>query len=253
MTLDLFLAAGAVIVLASLVQSAAGFGFNMLAIPLLILLGFRSFEAITTSLVCMMIQTSIGVYALQKHIHWKLIAVMFVISGSMIPLGVLLLESISALRPGQVRQLFGAVVFIVVLAQWLWPSNPRENVRRFWFVIAMVGSGFLAGMAGMGGPPVVMWVMAHKWSTERCRATLWALFCALMPIQVLFLYLQFDADVLWAAGRATILVPVTLLGVLPGMWLGHRISKPNLRRVSYVMILLISFYAIVQPMLIGHQ
>jgi hypothetical protein len=107
--------------------------------------------------------------------------------------------------------------------------------------------GFIGGVAGMGGPPIVMWVHAHDWSNQRSRATLWAYFSGLTPIQLVVLYLKFGPDVVTAVGTAAILAPVMVLGILPGLWLGHRIPKPRLRQISYTIILIISIYAIAEP------
>jgi hypothetical protein len=43
------------------------------------------------------------------------------------------------------------------------------------FAAAALG---LAGICGMGGPPLVLWAMAHDWPADKVRAFLFACFAA---------------------------------------------------------------------------
>lgn len=101
----------------------------------------------------------------------------------------------------------------------------------------------------MGGPPLVMWIMAHNWTSERSRVTLWVFFTLLTPIQMGALWHRFGDAILQAAGPAVLLAPLAMLGLLPGLWMGRRIAKPLLRSLSYLIIFFIALYAIAQPML----
>ena len=48
-------------------------------------------------------------------------------------------------------------------------------------------------------------------------------------------------------GGGVVFVPATIVGMLPGLWIGHRISKPKLRTVSVVILAAIALYAILAP------
>jgi uncharacterized membrane protein YfcA len=248
MDLQFIITAAVVLVLGSALQSAAGFGFGMFAIPLLIMCGAESYEAIAILSICGTVQTIIGVYTLRRHVHWRQVAGMILLAGAMLPLGVWTLHGIVQCCPvTTIRQIFGAIVLCAVLAQWWWRMRPRDHLHWGWGAAATVLCGYMSGLAGMGGPPVVMWVMAHRWSNQRSRATLWTLFTGLTPFQFFFLTRQFGDEVLIAYRDGALLSPVMLLGILPGLWIGHRIPKPLLRQMSYAILLLISLYAILQP------
>ncbi|UCD75237.1 MAG: sulfite exporter TauE/SafE family protein [Phycisphaerales bacterium] len=241
-----------VLILGSALQSAAGFAFGMFAIPLLILLGAEAYEAIAIISVCGLIQTVIGIWALRKHIDWLQVVLMTVMAAICIPAGVLTLGALVESVPVSViRQVFGSIVLCVVVVQWVWRIRPREKLHWGWMATAMPLSGFMTGLSGMGGPPAVMWVMAHNWSNRRSRATLWAFFCATTPVSWISLHQRFGDEVFTAIGNGVLMSPVMILGILPGLWLGHRIPKPLLRQISYVILLLVSAYAICQPLLAG--
>jgi len=97
----------------------------------------------------------------------------------------------------------------------------------------------------------VLWVMAHRWTNHESRGTLWGLFTGLTPFQFVFLWRQFGSEVLEAYGDGLMLSPVMVLGIVPGLWVGHRIPKRLLRQMSYVILLLISVWAIMEPVLNG--
>lgn len=241
-----------VLILGSALQSAAGFAFGMFAIPLLILLGAEAYEAIAIISVCGTIQTLIGIRALRQYIDWMQVALMTILASLFIPIGVVTLGAIVKSVPVSViRQVFGGVVLTALIVQWVWRIRPREKLHWGWLTAAMPISGFMTGLSGMGGPPAVMWVMSHNWSNQRSRATLWAFFCATTPVSWISLQQRFGNEVFSAIGDGAILSPVMILGILPGLWLGQRIPKPALRQISYVILLVISLYAIGQPLLEG--
>ncbi|MCK4873839.1 MAG: sulfite exporter TauE/SafE family protein [Phycisphaerales bacterium] len=247
MDLDYIILIGIVLIAGSTLQSAAGFGFGMFAIPILILMGSQSYEAITIIAICSAVQTIIGAYTLRAHIHWKQAAGLTAVAVVFIPAGIWVQHQITFLDTGTIRQIFGGIILTVLTVQWLWRAEPVEHLHWKWGAAAMILCGFMAGVSGMGGPPLIMWVMAHSWSNERSRATIWAVFTGLTPLQLLFLYQRFGDPTLTAMGTGALLTPAVLLGLLPGLWIGRRIPKPTLRRASYVILLIISLYAILQP------
>ncbi len=248
MEIEFLIITGLVLILGSALQSAVGFGFGLFAIPLLIVLGSESYEAIAIISICGLMQTVIGVYALRHHVNWLQLAGLTALAATFLPLGVWTLHLIVDRCPlGTIRQIFGAIVMIALLTQLLWRVKGHDHLHWAWGVGASTLGGFMSGLSGMGGPPIVMWIMAHKWSNQRSRATLWTLFTGLTPFQFFFLWRQFGNPALEAYGYGALLAPITLLGILPGLWLGHRIPKPLLRRLSYAILLLISLYAILQP------
>jgi uncharacterized membrane protein YfcA len=90
--------------------------------------------------------------------------------------------------------------------------------------------------------------MTHRWTSQRTRVTLWALFLAMTPIGLLFLYQRFGWIVLQSAAVAVIMAPAVLLGTLPGIWIGNRIPKPLLRRLAIGLLILLALYMVSRPL-----
>jgi hypothetical protein len=113
----------------------------------------------------------------------------------------------------------------------------------------MLSGGLPAGLCGMAGPPIVLWAMSHRWSSQRIRATLWAIFLTMTPLGIFFLYQRFKSVVLQSALLALAMTPAVLLGTLPGMWIGNRIPQPWLRRIGVALLVVLATYMICQPLL----
>ncbi len=240
---------GVVVIFGGGLQSAAGFGFGIFAIPILILLGMEPYEAIAAISVCSGVQTLIGLYSLRREIRWRLVFLTICLAGAAVPIGVRVLELIILhISEERIRQIFGCIVLGAVVIQWFGRVRPRDKLHWGWMAGVFPLSGFICGVSGMGGPPVVMWVMAHTWSNERSRAMIWAYFTALTPVSQFFLFRKFGMDAVHAAGIGLCVSPIMLLGVIPGLRLGRKIPKPKLRLISYVLLLMLALYTICQPL-----
>jgi len=230
-------------------QSAAGFGYGLFSVTLLLLLGLAPYEAIPLVTVATAVQGIVGVWHHRREVPWPLVGGCSLLVLAMIPVGVFLLGRITLLSEAQVRQVFGVIVLLIVLFYALWRPHPRERIHPAWTVAAMLGGGLLAGLCGMAGPPIVLWAMTHQWSSQRTRATLWALFLGMAPMGLFFLYQRFGPAVLHAALLSLLMTPAVLLGAIPGIWVGNRIPKPVLRRLAIVLLLVLAGYMTIRPLL----
>lgn len=229
-------------------QSAAGFGYALLSVTLLLLLGLAPYEAIPMVTVATTIQVVTGLWYHRREVPWRLVGVSALLVFMSIPVGVFLLGRLTLLNKDQVRQVFGVVVFVIVVAYVLWQPRPRDRVHPAWTAAAMLSGGLLAGLCGMPGPPIVLWAMSHRWSSPKIRATLWAIFLAMTPVGVFFFYQRFGPIVFHSALVALAMTPAVLLGTLPGIWIGNRIPQPWLRRIGVALLVLLATYMVCQPL-----
>ncbi len=236
-----------VLALGSMLQYAAGFGFGLFTIPLLIVLGCRSYEAIAMVSVAAGAHALVGVIVLRRHVCWQRVLVMVALACVAQPAGVAVLGVLAEQDRATVRRVFGAIVLLALLLQVALRVKPRDRLPARMMVGAMLASGFMGGLSGMGGPPAVLWVMAHRWSNPESRATLWAFFGGTTPVQVTLLWREFGTPVVDAAGLGLAFIPATLVGLLPGLWIGHRIPKPRLRTISTIILAAIALYALMAP------
>ena len=145
------------------------------------------------------------------------------------------------------RAVLGLGLLVALLVQQVHPEKaddlPPGRTATFW---AAFSSGFLAGVVGMGGPPLVLWVMRQKWTSSRQRCFLWLSFLLVMPLQIVLMSYKFGRDWLLALGTGALVIPLTLaVAPLAGRW-ADKWSKQRLRFGMRLFLLLIACRLIVQ-------
>ena len=241
---DIVLATG-VLCLASTVQSAIGFGYALVATPLLIWTGIPLPNAITLVAVCSFIQSVIGARHLRTSVPWRLVLVAITVRVSTLIIGLLILRQIAGLDIRDIRFVVGVILCLLVISQLVGKVRQAETVHWSWGALAFSTSGLLAGVCGMGGPPLVLWAMHHDWSAEKIRGFLFAVFAASIPIQVVLLYFTFGMDILRSTVTALLLAPAVFLGAAIGLPLGNRLPKPVLSGIVYATLLVIGLSSII--------
>jgi uncharacterized membrane protein YfcA len=240
---------GAVLILGSVLQGAVGFGLGLFAIPILVWAGVRLSEAVAIVSVAIFIQVLAGTYELRSEVRWRQVLPATLIRYLTIPLGVMLLLAIDALDRAQAKQILGVLLLLVLLVQLFWKVEPREHLHQGWMALAFSFSGVMHGMAAMGGPPAVLWVMAHRWTNRQTRAFLQALFLLAAPFQIALLYLFSKGEISGALLTGLAFAPLVVLGSTLGVRLGNAIPKQRLRQIAYGFLLVTALASVMAPVL----
>ncbi len=239
---------GVVLLLGSMIQSAAGFAFGLFAIPLVLLTtDVEPFAAIVTISTCSLLQSAFGLTTARGHVHWRTLMPLILCAMLLQPIGVWLLYEARQLGEEHIRQIFGGILLTALAVQWCFKPKPRKRVHPFWGYLAFGLGGFFSGLCGMGGPPMVIWLMAHTWSTKATRAALWLTFLCIGPTNLCYQAYMNGSQVWQWAGLAVLFLPVILLGMPPGIWVGNRMPKARLRQVAFGLLIIIGLWSIVQP------
>ncbi|WP_319584926.1 sulfite exporter TauE/SafE family protein [uncultured Pseudodesulfovibrio sp.] len=168
-----------IVLMAAFLQGLTGFGFGLIALPLL---GF--FLDIKTSVPLMiLLAVIISVYLsirLRKSIDLKCTFTLLVSSLVGIPLGVYALKQV---QPRGLSLCVGAIMVVFTSYQFLARPRPRSFGKR---LTALAGfcSGILGSSLGVGGPPVIVYTALQPWSKDKAKATL-ACFFALSGFAVI--------------------------------------------------------------------
>jgi uncharacterized membrane protein YfcA len=201
---------------ATLLRSALGFGEALIAVPLL---AFVLPIQVAAPIAVLVSITVAAVVVAQdwRHVHVRS-AVRLVLSTLIgIPLGLLLLRSVS--EP-IVKGVLGVVVAgFAVFALRSRGAYELTDDRLAW--LFGVIAGVLGGAYGMNGPPLVVYGALRRWSPERFRATLQGYF---LPASVMGMIGY------WAAGLWTpsvshyylLSLPTALLAIALGRVINRR-------------------------------
>lgn len=235
-----------VICLGGVLQSAVGFAFGLFATPLLVLLGMPLPSTIAAVAVCSFAQALIGTGTLWAAIPWRPTLAATAIRTAGLTAGLLVLKWLAGLSSHDVKLAVGLVLCGLLGVQALARVQPAAAVHWLWGGVAFTASGFMAGVCGMGGPPLVMWSLARDWSVQRIRGFLFAVFALSLPMQLALLWALFGHHILRSALTGAMLIPAVLLGAAIGLPIGNRLPKPRLRVLTYVILLVIGVSSVVQ-------
>ena len=241
---------GVIICLAGMAQSAVGFGYALFATPLLVWIGMPLPNIIALVATCSMIQSTIGARKLHASIPWRLSLTATGVRLGGVILGLLLLKRLVALDADHIRTVIGGILCLLVVVQLIWRPQPVKAMHWVWGTLAFIMSGLLAGICGMGGPPLVLWSMAHDWSTQKTRGFLFTVFATSIPVQIFLMVLTFGTAILWSVALGIAFFPLVYLGTLIGLPVGNRMTKDTLRRIAYALLLIIGTSAVVPAILV---
>ncbi len=217
---------------AALLRGFTGFGFGLAAVPLLsVALPPAQVVPLVVTL-----QVIVGLGGLRQATggcDWgavRLLAPGLVLG---VPVGLLILTE---LAPNLVRLVIGLIIALSVVLLYRGARLPPKPSRLLTGCVGLA-SGIISGLASMGGPPIIVYLMALGHSAHRVRATAMVYFMLAGCVSLVPMMLRgmITRDTLiWAAAS----VPV-LFG---GSWIGtlafHR-AKPRHHRLTALVTLTI--------------
>ena len=231
-TLEAVVMISGVIMFAATLQGITGFGFNLLAVPALILV--YSPQVVVPGVIMSFIP--LGLMQILKL--WRLINVgilgSFVGSALLaLPIGAYILGQADAdtMRTG----IGGLMIFLALLLQ----LRPGEPFQRDFLARICTGffSGALAASTGVSGPPLVLLGLKQKWPYQNFRATLMAYFTTVSILSIPFHYHMglVTVDTVRFAGSA---FPGLVAGYFLGTWLRSLVDARVFRWVALALVIL---------------
>jgi uncharacterized protein len=246
-TVSQYVAVSLILFASSVVQGAVGFAAGLFGIPLLVLAGISFPDAVAISLVAAAPQNIIPAWQLRREIDFRGAIRPMLIRYALMPVGVWALSLVGHENKDTASQLVGVIVLLIVIVQRTFHVAPQPRLHVAWEWLAFGMGGFLLGFCGMGGPAMVLWVLAHDWSMNRARAFLYYIFATGLPVQALLLWLFFGTTMVHAMILSAAALPSVLAGLGVGLYLSRLVPDQILRRLSVLMLILIAVSAIVTP------
>lgn len=241
MSLDGALAmALAAVLVGGIARGFTGFGSALIIVPALVIAYGPAQAVIVMSIievpgVMQLLPTAI------RQADWRAMAPLFVAAALTVPMGAALL---AFLDPEVMRRCIAAMVvgFGLLIASG-WRYRGRVTAVHSAAVGAIGGLG--SGAANLGGPPVVMFLLAKGSDAARTRAGIMAYFSIAMVLR-LAAYAWLDLLTLSALKLALILAPLYILAI----WIGSRFfkgaSETTFRRVVVTLVLTMGAVALVK-------
>ena len=218
---NLLIAAG-VAVVGGLMRGFAGFGSAMLMAPIFAIL-FGPAEMV--AIVCML-ELPVGLQLLPsalRHAEWRFVGPMSATAVLFMPIGVWLLVN---LDPEILKRGVAAVVllFAVVLLTG-WRHHGGKSLSIACSLAAL--SGAMMATVGIGGPPVLLYMLSGQDSATTNRANIIVYFAATGVFLLLMVAFAAEAVGFSALWRALILTPPFMLAA----WLGARLFRQSSEKI----------------------
>jgi uncharacterized membrane protein YfcA len=224
------LAVTVIICFAAFLQSISGFGFSLLAMPLLSI-----FVDIQDAVV---IATLCGIFTNAVHLKKDLQLVDQAIARRIslsaligMPLGVVVLSVFSAT---QMRVIIGAVIVVLVFLMMRNFVLKTENTNVD--IVLGAFSGLLATSVSTNGPPLVFLLQSKQLDPWRLRATLAYVFTISGCASFIVLMIARKGSI-EAFQYAILSLPAMYLGTVVGRKARHRVTQEAFRRLMYVLLL----------------
>jgi uncharacterized membrane protein YfcA len=151
---------------ASVLRGFTGFGFGLAAVPLLSL-ALPPAQVVPLVVTLQVIIGVAGLRAASAECDWRSVGMLLPGLVSGVPIGLLILTEVPA---NPTRLVIGAVIAFSVLLIYRGVRLPPNPSWRVSFGVGLA-SGVISGLASMGGPPVVVYLLAVGHSPARMRAT----------------------------------------------------------------------------------
>jgi hypothetical protein len=213
---------------AAILRGFTGFGFGLAAVPLLSL-ALPPAETVPLVITLQVVVGVVGLRAAVGACDWH--AVRLLVPGLIVgvPIGFLILTSLPA---NPVRAAIGAIIAFSV---WLIQRGVRLPPNPSWRVGFGVGltSGIINGLASVGGPPVVVYLLAIGHGAARMRAT--AIVYFMLAACVSFVPMAARGMItrgvlIWTAAS----LPVLFAGSRVGAWAFSRAKPRHHRMVALI-------------------
>jgi len=241
-SLPIFIGLSAATILAGLMRGFSGFGSSLALAPVYSLL-LQPVDVLGTIILLNLLTAIQMVPSSAPHVNWQRLWALVIPCLAGIPLGLTLVHSIDASMLRRIIAVVVAVVSLVLLSGW----HYRGRRGRAQDVVAGVSSGVLTSIAGIGGPPVILYLLSDRQIGASALRALFIFFFAFGQLATLLGMWISDALAVRQLWYALTMLPLFVIGTSIGTVGHHRLAKGHeatIRRVSLLLLLAIGIAAV---------
>lgn len=213
------------------VQSSIGFGFALVAMPLLVSMLGIHVAAPTVAIMAFLIEIVILI-RYREAFNFDDVKHVIVAAIISIPIGVLAVQYIE----GDIVNKFLGIVVVGYALYGLFAPNLPEFAGKAWAYFFGFIAGILGGAYNTAGPPVVIFGNARRWPPDEFKSNLQGFFLVngLVVIAVHAISGNLTGDVFQNLIYA---LPGLALGLIAGFYLSRRINPELFRKLVLVALL----------------
>lgn len=234
-----YMIAFAIILFSATVQGATGFGFSLLAVPLLAFV--LPLSVIVPVLVLFSLVLNVIVFfKLKGHVD-KIQMFLLILFGLVsIPIGI---NALQGLDENIIKLVVGGVVIISAAAMQFGFKIKFKN-QKIAYGLTGFFSGILNGSSSLSGPPVILMLSNEAVDKSTFRKTLATYFLTLnlFSIPMFILRGMVTDEVITNTLK---LSPALLIGVLLGVGLGNKLPEAIFRKITLLLIFVMGVLTVI--------
>jgi uncharacterized protein len=250
---------------ATAIQSVVGFGIALFAVPLLLLFGIDLIPAIFMVLTVSFFSGALGVRRLRTNLNFRAAAGASLLRAVGVVPGYWAALATSKSSPANMKLAIGFSIGLGVLAQsrkllvrhrQKAAAKPREEdldegqassdnyePSRKAAPWAFLSSGFLMGWLGMGGPPLIFWLLSGRQNPKKSRSFLYSVYVLTIPFQLLLMTIHNPETFLSTAPVLLVAIPICLLVTTAALKVGDKLDVDRLQWLSLALLTLLTLKA----------
>ena len=219
---------------AGVVRGVTGFGGSMvMSPPLALLLGPRL--TVPVVLVLESVIAAPMLWQTRHLVNWRLMAAILAAACVSVPIGTLILIRLDPLIMRRAIALTVVVFGFMLLFGWRYAGRPRVTTSMGLGAL----SGTMLGATGVGGPPVVLYLLSgpDPVATTRANLTLYVTTVSVIGLAALAYHGVLDR----AAALASVwLAPAYYIGLLAGTRVFPHLTDTRFRQLTLVLLIAVS-------------
>lgn len=223
----------AIIILAGFLQGLTGFGFGLIALPLLSL--FLPIKEIVPLVIMLALFINLVLTVqLKSSIHLKTIGILFLATLPGIPVGIYMLTHV----PGEG---LAVLVGIIMISFTTYQLIARPKLRMLGLPITLAAgfaSGILTGSLSTGGPPVIIYAAVQPWTKDQAKATL-ASYFLISGLAAVAAHAASGIITGSVMMHFAYMLPALVVGLYSGMFTYRRISDHGYRRLAIILVMVL--------------
>lgn len=227
-----------IVFFASILQGLMGFGYAIVAAPLLMLIFLPKLVVpiilIQSSINNIIIIASLLKENISQYVNLKKILRLIIAGIIGIPIGTFLLISV---EEETIKIFSGIVIIIFSIFQLIGFHKPVKNEKVASVIVGLI-SGILAGSIAISGPPVVLFLMNQNVIKNYFRVSIVIYFIVLGLIAILSMYISkiLNMEVIH---YFLSLFPAMVFGLSIGIYLSKKVNE-SLFKLATIFIVLVS-------------
>jgi uncharacterized membrane protein YfcA len=242
-SIPVFLMMCVVVLLAGTIRSFTGFGGGLVLAPLFSLF-MKPADLVVVVLVLNFLTSVQSLPGTWRSTSWPLVWSLLIPSLVGVPLGVWLIE---VLDPMVIRRVIGIVVAalaVVLLTGWTY--NGARGRLQNWIVGAT--SGGLTSLAGVGGPPLVLYLLSDKSLSPVVIRSFFMMFFAFNQVFTIVFFAYQDLINATQMVYSVSFIPIYVASTVLGTYLFHKALKTRadlIKKVSLWFLLVVGVVTLV--------